>query len=243
MRPILHLEAGSTLYATAHAWQLDLHARRLAGEIPDVLLLLEHPHVFTLGRRFQAGHLVLSREELNLLGEVHEADRGGSVTYHGPGQLVAYPVVDLRREGRLPDPIGYLRALERAIINCVAEFGVEAIRRPGLTGVWVGSCKLAALGVNVSRGVSRHGLALNVCTDLGYFSGIVPCGIRDAGVTSLRALLGQGAPTLSQVSGSLAVHLARQLGRRLQPATAASIGLADPCLPPRAVLVPAVDYA
>src|SRR5260370_19627414 len=161
-------------------WQNDLHRRRVAGDVGDVLLLLEHPHVYTLGRRFSAEHLLLSRETLAQRGiEVFECDRGGSITYHGPGQLVGYPVLRLEN----PDVITYLRTLEEALIRAVRTFGVAADRREGLTGVWAGGAgdklgdeKLASIGVNVTRGVTKHGFALNVSTDLSFFAGMVPCG-------------------------------------------------------------------
>jgi lipoyl(octanoyl) transferase len=229
MRPILQISAGSVLYPAAYAWQRRLHARRVAGEIPDVLLLMEHPHVYSLGRRFSPEHLLAGPDELRRRGvDLCEADRGGSITYHGPGQLVAYPVVDLRTaDGRHPDVIAYLRLLEAAILDTVAGYGIDAGLRPGLTGVWVGRRKLAAIGVNISRGVSKHGAALNVSTDLSYFDAMVPCGIPDAGVTSMERLLGQEV-ALDQVAGSFSGHLARRLGRRIQAGSLDDVGLEPP---------------
>jgi lipoyl(octanoyl) transferase len=198
----------------------------VAGQIPDVLLLQEHPHVFTLGRRFRPDHLLASVEEVRRAGiEVFEADRGGSITYHGPGQLVAYPVVDLRTEQKpQPDVIAYLRLLEAATLATVSDFGIRAELRPGLTGVWVGRDKLGAIGVNVSRGVTKHGMALNVTTDLEFFSRMVPCGIPGAGVTSMHEVLGE-APSMELVGSVFAGHLARMLGRRIQLAGPADVGL------------------
>jgi lipoyl(octanoyl) transferase len=229
MPPILQIDAGSIGYSAAYAWQRELHARRVAGQIPDLLVLLEHPSVITLGRRFRPQHLLAPVEQLRRRGiEVHEADRGGSITYHGPGQLVAYPVVDLRTEQKPnPDVIAYLRLLEAAVLATVTDFGVRAKLRPGLTGVWVGRDKLAAIGVNVSRGVTKHGMALNVSTDLGLFSSMIPCGIPEAGVTSLQRLLGQ-SPPVELVSSVFAGHLARLLGRRLEEAQAEDFGLPAP---------------
>lgn len=225
---IWKVSAGRIPYANADEWQRSLHARRLQGEIPDVLLLLEHPHVYTLGRRFLPEHLLLSPVRLRQRDiEVHESDRGGSVTYHGPGQLVAYPVVDLRTAGRShPDVILYLRRLEKAIIDTVAPLGVEAGTRRGLTGIWVGDEKLAAIGVNVSRGVAKHGVAINVSTDLDYFRWMVPCGITDGKVTSLERL-GIQVP-MEEVAELLASRLARVLGRTLVPSTLARLGLGEP---------------
>jgi lipoyl(octanoyl) transferase len=226
--PILRIDAGSTPYPAAYEWQRDLHARRVAGKIPDVLLLLEHPHVFTLGRRFRSRHLLAEPAELRRRGiEVFEADRGGSITYHGPGQLVAYPVVDLRTE-QYPhaDVLAYLRLLEAATLETVLSYGVAAEPRPGLTGVWVGSQKVASIGVNVSRGVSKHGMALNVTTDLDFFRSMVPCGIPGAGVTSLQRL-GCPAP-IWEVAGRFAGILARKLDRRVVAGTLAGVGLEHP---------------
>ena len=229
MPPILQIDAGSVVYSAAYEWQRQLHSRRVACEIADVLLLLEHPHVFSLGRRFRPEHLLVSWEELRRRGvAVHEADRGGSITYHGPGQLVAYPVVDLRTEAKpFPDVMVYLRLLEAATLDTVRELGIGATLRPGLTGIWVGTDKLAAIGVNVSRGVTKHGMALNVSTDLDLFASMVPCGIPDAGVTSMERLLGT-APPLDLVSKVFAGHLAKALGRTLQKANAEESGLAPP---------------
>jgi len=226
MRPILQIDAGSVSYCAAYAAQRELHGRRVAGLIPDVLLLLEHPHVFTLGRRFRPEHLLASVEELRSRGiEVFEADRGGSITYHGPGQLVAYPVLDLRTEQNpQADVIAYLRLLEAATLATVSDFGIRAELRPGLTGVWIGRDKLGAIGVNVSRGVTKHGMALNVTTDLEYFSRMVPCGIPGAGVTSMDEVLGE-APSMDLVRSIFAGHLARMLGRRVQFAAPADVGL------------------
>ena len=168
------------------AWELQkaLAARRADGAIPDLLLLLQHPHVFTLGRRGQDADILLSPEELVRLGvTVHHVDRGGLATYHGPGQLVGYPIVDLRAWGG--GPVRYVRTLEDALIKAAIQLGVPTERREGLTGVWAGKRKLAAIGVRVSRGVTTHGFALNVSTDLSFFKHIVPCGMPEAEATSL----------------------------------------------------------
>jgi lipoate-protein ligase B len=211
----------------------------VAGEIPDILLLLEHPHVYTLGRRFAPDHLLLDKAELLERGiAVHEADRGGSVTYHGPGQLVGYPIVDLARpphpaeggtgpDGRDPDTIRYLRLLEEAIIRAVRSLGVVAGRRERLTGVWVGTSKLASIGINVSRGVTKHGFALNVSTDLTFFDGMIPCGIGGARMTSLAELLRREV-AMDEVTAAVAANLAALLHRRLVPGTLADLGLGLP---------------
>jgi lipoyl(octanoyl) transferase len=193
-RPPLHvIQPGVVPYAEAVALQERLHQDRLEGRIPDTLLLLEHPPVITLGRRAHEEHLLLDREALARRGvEVHEAARGGDVTYHGPGQLVGYPIIDLMRRGK--DVHRYLRDVEEALIRALAHWGLNGERVPELTGVWVGNDKVAAIGIGVRRWVTWHGFALNVTTELDAFRMIVPCGIRDRGVTSLARLLGREVP-------------------------------------------------
>src|SRR5579859_6742276 len=164
-------------------------AQRKNSEIPDTLLLLEHPHVYTLGRNAKREHLLISQDRLAQLGaQVFETDRGGDITYHGPGQLLGYPIIDLTQHRR--DISWYMRSLEDVFIGVAAEYGLRASRLPGAAGVWVGDAKLVAMGVHVSRWVTSHGFAFNVNTDLEYFDFIIPCGLRDKGVTSLEKLLG-----------------------------------------------------
>ncbi len=152
------------------------------------LLLLEHPPTYTFGARGRKEHLLLAEEALAALGAVaHRVDRGGDITYHGPGQLVGYPIVDLRRWKQ--GPVWYVRSLEQVLIDTLARFDLAAGRVPGQPGVWVGEAKIAAIGVHVSRGITSHGFALNVDPDLRYFSHIVPCGLADASVTSLAQVL------------------------------------------------------
>jgi lipoyl(octanoyl) transferase len=192
MKPLHVRRLGCVPYAEGVALQQRLVEERRRGEIPDTLLLLEHPHVITLGVRVHhdRSHVVTPPAELARRGvEVHESGRGGDVTYHGPGQLVGYPIFDLNPDRR--DLHRYVRDIEEALIQGVARFGVTAGRIPGLTGVWVGDDKVAAIGVRISRWITSHGFALNVCTDLDYFGLIVPCGITDHGVTSLSRLLGR----------------------------------------------------
>jgi lipoate-protein ligase B len=167
-----------------------LHARA-EGRIPDTLLLLEHPAVITLGRGADPAHMLAAPEELARRGiAVRETGRGGDVTLHAPGQLVGYPIVDLRPRNR--DVHRYLRDLEEVLIRALAGWGIEAARVPGLTGVWVGRGKLAAIGVGVKRWVTYHGFALNVDNDLSLFETIVPCGLREYGVTSVARQLETG---------------------------------------------------
>jgi lipoyl(octanoyl) transferase len=179
-------------YADALALQRELVEERRAGRIGDLLLLVEHPHVLTLGVRGDGGrsHILASAEALASRSiDVHETGRGGDITYHGPGQLVGYPIIDLKPDRC--DVHRYVRDLEEVLIRVAADYGIEAGRVPGLTGVWVGGGKLAAIGVRIARWITSHGFALNVTTDLEYFNLIVPCGIAEGGVTSLAALLGR----------------------------------------------------
>jgi lipoyl(octanoyl) transferase len=176
-------------YATGLKLQQKRIAERKAGAIPDTLILLQHPHVYTLGRNARRENVRVSSQFLRSRGaEAYETDRGGDVTYHGPGQLVGYPIIDLTEHRR--DIAWYMRSLEEVLIRVAADYGIEAGRLPGAAGVWVGREKLAAMGVHISRWVTSHGFALNVNTDLSYFQWIVPCGLADKGVTSLARLLG-----------------------------------------------------
>jgi lipoyl(octanoyl) transferase len=199
------------------AWELQ---NRLADERgrggSDRLLLLEHPHTYTLGSSASEDHLLMPPEERERLGiDVFRVDRGGDITYHGPGQLVGYPILQLARDHLRTDVVGYVRKLEQVIIATLADYGVRAKPIKGLTGVWIdtpgahsahGEAKIAAIGVRINvRAVTKHGFALNLNPDLRYFDGIIPCGIRDKGVTSLAALL--GAPVdEAEISTRLIAH-------------------------------------
>jgi lipoyl(octanoyl) transferase len=189
-RPLAIERPGRVPYAEALELQDRLVAQRRAGEISDTLLLLEHPHVLTLGTAAHHRHVLIDEQQQRLLGiETFEAGRGGDVTYHGPGQLVGYPVLDLKPDRC--DLHRYVRDLEDVLIRAVRHFGISAARRAGLTGVWVADAKIAAIGVRVSSGwITSHGFALNVTTDLAYFDAIVPCGIRGLGVTSIQQITG-----------------------------------------------------
>jgi len=195
-------------YARALELQQQLVAERKQGLIPDQLLLLEHPHVITLGRNGHLENLLADDQVLSRAGiAFHPTDRGGDITYHGPGQLVGYPILDLREWKR--DVGAYVRAIEQVIIDTLADYGIAAGRIPKLTGVWVEERKIAAIGVHISRWVTSHGFALNVSTDLSYFQFIVPCGLTKP-VTSMERL-GSRA-TLAEVSGTLAAHFGRIFG-------------------------------
>ena len=194
---------GLVPYEEARLLQKQLEAERLAGESPDLLLLLEHPPVYTKGRRSDASELPMGEDWYRMQGiEVTETDRGGRVTYHGPGQLVGYPIVDLsaypsraerERESQHAvriDVVDFIRRMERVMIAALADWGVDAGLREGLTGVWVGERKIGSIGVHVSRGVTTHGFAINVNNDLQPFEWVVPCGIEACQVTSLGRELG-----------------------------------------------------
>ena len=186
---LCHLEQhGLVDYAAALELQRKRVAQRKAGTVPDTLILLEHPHVYTLGRNAQKENMLVSEEFLASRGaQVFHTDRGGDVTYHGPGQLVGYPILDLTQHRR--DISWYMRSLEDVFIRTAHDYGIEAGRIEGAAGVWVGNNKLTAMGVHLSRWVTSHGFALNVNTDLSFFEWIVPCGLHGKGVTSLAKLL------------------------------------------------------
>jgi lipoyl(octanoyl) transferase len=176
-------------YAEAHELQQELVEKRKLDEIPDQFLLLEHPHVITLGRAANGANVLIDDETRARFGvELFETGRGGDVTYHGPGQLVGYPIIKLAPDRC--DIRRYVRDLEEVLIRTAADFGISARRIEGLTGVWAGNEKLGAIGVRISRWVTMHGFAFNITTDLDYFRLIVPCGIRNHGVTSLHKLVG-----------------------------------------------------
>jgi lipoyl(octanoyl) transferase len=220
-------QLGLVRYPEALAIQRALVEQRRAGSVGDLLLLVEHPHVLTLGVRGDGGrsHILARPDVLASRGvDVHEAGRGGDVTYHGPGQIVGYPIIDLRPDRC--DVHRYVRDLEEVLIRTAADYGLDAGRVEGLTGVWVGREKLAAIGVRLSRWITSHGFALNVATDLDYFNLIVPCGIADRGVTSLERLLGRPVDR-SAVEARLVAHFSDVFARTgIGPgATASHLGL------------------
>lgn len=203
--------------------QKRLVEQRRAGTIGDLLLLVEHPPVLTLGVRGDGGrsHILASGDELALRHiEVFETGRGGDITYHGPGQIVGYPIIDLDPDRR--DVHKYVRDLEEVLIRVAADYGIVAGRVQGLTGVWVGDEKLAAIGVRIQRWVTSHGFALNHTTDLSHFDLIVPCGIADRGVTSL-ARLGCTA-SRAEVETRIAAHFAAVFDRTVQQAASQAVG-------------------
>ena len=202
---------GRTTYAEGLRLQERAVERLRAGEENEQLLLLEHPHVFTLGRGADASNILADDQQLQSHSiEVHETGRGGDVTYHGPGQLVGYPMINLKPDRC--DVHRYVRDIEEVLIRAIGEYGIKGERLAGLTGVWVGNEKVAAIGVRIARWITSHGFALNVNTDLQYFRMIVPCGITDKGVTSLAQLTGR-AMDLREVAGVVTHHFAEVFER------------------------------
>jgi lipoyl(octanoyl) transferase len=217
---------GRVPYDDALALQARLVADRRAGRVADRLLLLEHDHVITLGTSAHREHVLLDANERRLLGiALYETGRGGDVTYHGPGQLVGYPIIDLKPDRC--DLHRYVRDLETVLMHALGDFGILANRIRGLTGVWVGNRKVAAIGVRVSSGwITSHGFALNVATNLALFDAIVPCGIRDRGVTNM-TLETRLAPTMREVAECVHTHFCAVFGRtasRLRDASANPTG-------------------
>jgi lipoyl(octanoyl) transferase len=221
LKSCLIVELGLMGYADAWALQKRLVAARKANAIEDVLLLCEHPHVITLGRNGKREHLLASEHVLKQKGvELHPTDRGGDITYHGPGQIVGYPILNLGAIRR--DVVWYVRMLEEAMIRATAEFGVSAGRLEGKTGIWVRTAtteeKLAAIGVHISRWVTSHGFAYNVSTDLRFFDLIVPCGIADRKATSLEKILGRSIER-KEVALRLVKHFGEVFGLEMKQAS------------------------
>jgi lipoyl(octanoyl) transferase len=221
MTTCLVTDLGLISYADASALQQRLAAARKAGAIDDVFLLCEHPHVITLGRNASRANLLASEHVLQQKGvELHSTNRGGDITYHGPGQIVGYPILNLANIKR--DVGWYVRTLEETMIRTSADFGVTSCRVPGKTGIWVHAGdteeKLAAIGVHISRWVTSHGFAYNVSTDLRYFDLIIPCGIADRKATSLEKLLSRSV-ALDEVKPRLTHHLSDLFSLTLRPAS------------------------
>ena len=216
------VDLGLIPYEEAFALQRRIVATRKAGAVPDVLLLCQHAHVITLGRSGKRENLLGSERLLEQMGVVFcESDRGGDITYHGPGQVVGYPILNLAKIRK--DVVWYVRQLEEVMIRASADFGIAARRAEGKTGVWVegadgGTEKLAAIGVHVSRWVTSHGFAYNVSTDLRYFDLIVPCGIRDCRAVSLEKLLGQAA-ACGAASQKIVAHFGEVFGLEMRQAS------------------------
>ena len=206
---------GQLPYDEAWALQNRVADERRAGLVPDTLILLEHPHTYTIGRSGTRDHVFLNEAEMTARGiTCLDVDRGGDVTYHGPGQLVGYPILDL---GPKPDVGLYLRNLEGCLIDTLANFGIASGRLSGYTGVWIGDRKIAAIGIKVSQGVTTHGFALNVSTDLSLFTHILACGIPDKGVTSMALELGT-APPMATVEEAVIARFSERFVLRGMPA-------------------------
>jgi lipoate-protein ligase B len=223
---VCHL--GAIDYRAAVALQESLRERVRAGELPGIMLLLEHPPTYTLGRRTKADALPLGEEWARGQGiDVVKTDRGGQLTYHGPGQLVGYPIL------AVDDVVGYLRTIERGLIAALADEGVEAHRREGIayTGVWVQDRKIASIGVHVSRGLTTHGFALNVDNDLAPFTWAVACGLPDVAMTSLAVETGREG-RMACVRKAAAFRVCEALGRRQRLVAPARLGLDAPVLAP-----------
>jgi len=208
------LNLGLEPYDRALDLQHRLVAARREGRIEDMLILLEHPPVITLGRRGDGSNIVASRELLARLGiEVHRVERGGDVTYHGPGQLMGYPILDLR--GHRQDVGWYMHSLEEVLIQALSDFGLEAGRLEGRIGVWIGDKNIAALGARIEEWITYHGFALNVSLDLSHVDLIIPCGLKEFGVTSMEEVLGE-APEMSEVRKSVAQRFGEVFGVELR---------------------------
>ena len=195
------LDLGKSHYNDAWKLQKRLQSQRISGQIDDQLLLVEHFPVYTLGKNTPREHL-LTKESDNI--SIIQTDRGGDITFHGPGQLVGYPILDLNQYKR--SITWYMRELEQLIIDVLKEYDINAERKKGLTGVWVKGKKIAALGVRISKWVTMHGFSLNINPDLKYYQGIIPCGIKDYGVTSMADLLGNDVPDMSEIKNTLVQH-------------------------------------
>ncbi|MCK4641460.1 MAG: lipoyl(octanoyl) transferase LipB [Candidatus Marinimicrobia bacterium] len=184
MKKLNVIDLGNCAYGKAWEIQKETHAKRVRNEVPDTLILVEHPHVYTLGKNATAQHLIASQDYLKSKGiEIYNVDRGGDITYHGPGQLVGYPIFNLKDHRESVS--WYVHTVEDVLIQMLADYGISAERIDKLTGVWVGNQKIAALGMRVSKWVTMHGFALNVSTDLSLYDGIIPCGIVSKGITRI----------------------------------------------------------
>ena len=195
------LDLGLSRYEDTWDLQKQLQSQRISGQIEDHLLLVEHFPVYTLGKNAPTEHLLLNKlENISII----QTDRGGKITFHGPGQLVGYPILDLNQYKKSIS--WYMRELEQLIIDVLKEYDINADRKKGLTGTWVGDKKIAALGVRISKWVTMHGFSLNINPDLKYYQSIIPCGISEYGITSMAKLLGNNAPNMSEIKETLVKH-------------------------------------
>ena len=197
------LDLGLSDYNDTWKLQKKLQSKRILGEIVDHLLLVEHPPVFTLGKNASKQHIINNSEDVSII----QTDRGGNITFHGPGQLVCYPILDLNHYKR--SITWYMRELEQLIIDVLGEYDIKASRKKGLTGTWVKDKKIAALGVRISRWVTMHGFSLNINPDLNFYKNIIPCGIKEYGVTSMAKIMGNEVPSMDEVKGKMTKHFTK----------------------------------
>ena len=197
------LDLGLSDYNDTWKLQKKLQSKRILGEIEDHLLLVEHPPVFTLGKNASKQHIINNSEDVSII----QTDRGGNITFHGPGQLVCYPILDLNHYKR--SITWYMRELEQLIIDVLGEYGIKASRKKGLTGTWVKDKKIAALGVRISRWVTMHGFSLNINPDLNFYKNIIPCGIKEYGVTSMAKIMGNEVPSMDEVKTKITKHFTK----------------------------------
>ena len=197
------LDLGLSDYNDTWKLQKKLQSKRILGEIEDHLLLVEHPPVFTLGKNASKQHIINNLEDVSII----QTDRGGNITFHGPGQLVCYPILDLNHYKR--SITWYMRELEQLIIEVLLEYDIKASRKKGLTGTWVKDKKIAALGVRISRWVTMHGFSLNINPDLNFYKNIIPCGIKEYGVTSMAKLMGNEVPSMNEIKAKITKHFTK----------------------------------
>ena len=197
------LDLGLSDYNDTWKLQKKLQSKRILGEIEDHLLLVEHPPVFTLGKNASKQHIINNSEDVSII----QTDRGGNITFHGPGQLVCYPILDLNHYKR--SITWYMRELEQLIIEVLDEYDIKASRKKGLTGTWVKDKKIAALGVRISRWVTMHGFSLNINPDLNFYKNIIPCGIKEYGVTSMAKIMGNKVPSMDEVKTKMTKHFTK----------------------------------
>ena len=197
------LDLGLSDYNDTWKLQKKLQSKRILGEIEDHLLLVEHPPVFTLGKNASKQHIINNSEDVSII----QTDRGGNITFHGPGQLVGYPILDLNHYKR--SITWYMRELEQLIIDVLGEYDIRASRKKGLTGTWVKDKKIAALGVRISRWVTMHGFSLNINPDLNFYNNIIPCGIKEYGVTSMAKIMGNEVPSMDEIKAKMTKHFTK----------------------------------
>ena len=197
------LDLGLSDYNETWKLQKKLQSKRILGEIEDHLILVEHPPVFTLGKNASKQHIINDSNDVSII----QTDRGGNITFHGPGQLVGYPILDLNHYKR--SITWYMRELEQLVIDVLGEYDIKASRKKGLTGTWVKDKKIAALGVRISKWVTMHGFSLNINPDLNFYNHIIPCGIKEYGVTSMAKIMGNEVPSMDEIKAKMTKHFTK----------------------------------